>query len=331
MAFVTPPPTARAAERPNIVFILADDLGCMDLGVCGNPFYRTPNLDRLAREGMRFSDAYAASPVCSPTRASILTGRYPARLHLTNITQGLPQGNTPLRDAESLPALPLEETTLAEVLRANGYLCGCFGKWHLGADRAHWPDRRGFERADPGRDDEDDGDPGRHAAATAATDDPKQIQELTDRAEAFLAEAAAQGDRPFFLYLAHFAVHVPIQARPEITARYAAEWSAAEQRRRSPAYAAMVEELDAGVGRLLAQLESTAGRAGKRKTGPWRSRRDRRCPRRGGGRTHPPTARTRASSSRAAGCRGNPAGARRLQSGRPPGCPSGRAQRRPAR
>src|SRR5947209_8927957 len=134
---------ASAARKPNIVFILADDLGYMDIGA-NNPktFYETPNLNRLAAQGMRFTDGYAACPVCSPTRASILTGKYPARLQLTDYIGGRRTGK--LLPAEYLDHLPLEEVTLAEALKEAGYRTAIMGKWHLGA-RPYLPEAQGFE------------------------------------------------------------------------------------------------------------------------------------------------------------------------------------------
>ena len=140
---------AAASERPNFLFILVDDLGWADVGVNGSTFYETPSIDGLASRGMRFTDGYVASPMCSPTRASIMTGKHPARLHMTNWI-GAPQPeeynwNTILRSAPYNEALPLEEVTLAESLQAAGYETVIFGKWHLGKNEVYWPENQGFE------------------------------------------------------------------------------------------------------------------------------------------------------------------------------------------
>ena len=137
-------------SRPNVVFILADDLGWSQIGCYGSRFYQTPHIDRLAAQGMRFTDAYAACPVCSPTRASIMTGKYPARLHLTDFIAG---GNFPherLKQPAWQKFLPLEEVTLGELFKSQGYATASFGKWHLSIAKKppeslpYNPDRQGF-------------------------------------------------------------------------------------------------------------------------------------------------------------------------------------------
>ena len=238
--------SAQSNRPPNIILILADDLGWMDTSIYGSRFYETPNIDRLGLEGMRFTDGYAGSPVCSPTRASVLTGQYPARLHLTNITQEPQRNNPQLLQPESLKALPLDVLTIPKALHQAGYVSASFGKWHLGDDRAHWPDRQGFDIGDPvvpppcGKEEPD------HMC------DPKAIAHLTDQACDFMEK---NRERPFFLYLAHYAVHLPIEARRELIAHYQAKVDPNNPQHNAD-YAAMVGELDRGVGRLLSQLDS---------------------------------------------------------------------------
>jgi len=129
-------------QKPNFVFILIDDLGWMDVGYNGSRFYETPNIDRLAAEGMQFTNAYAACPVCSPTRASIMTGKYPARLNITDWIGGGQKGM--LLPAEYEHQLPLEEVTISEALQQAGYATGFIGKWHLG-DKGFYPQDQGFD------------------------------------------------------------------------------------------------------------------------------------------------------------------------------------------
>ena len=138
--------TAATGRPPNILFILADDLGWKDLGCQGSTFYETPNIDRLAAEGMRFTQAYAACPVCSPTRASLMTGKYPARLHLTDFLPGeKARPNQKLLGPSIIQNLPIDELTLPEALKRGGYVTGIIGKWHLGANAAHYPTSYGFD------------------------------------------------------------------------------------------------------------------------------------------------------------------------------------------
>ena len=265
-------------RAPNFVFFLVDDLGWKDLGVYGSTFHLTPNIDALAASGMRFTQAYAASPVCSPTRASLLTGKHPARLDITDWIGGSQRGN--LLPAEYLHHLPQEEVTLAEVLKGAGYATGYFGKWHLG-DAPDLPESQGFDVNVGGT---GAGQPASYFYPYRAPDgrDPywdvpglgggSEGEYLTDRltSEA-LAFIQAHRDGPFLLYLAHYAVHTPVQSKPGLEARYAArrdslpapagprtemEHARATTRlvQDDPAYAGMVQSVDESVGRILTRL-----------------------------------------------------------------------------
>ena len=206
--------------HPNIVFFLVDDLGWTDVGCFNSSFYDTPNVDRLAGEGVRFTNAYAACHVCSPTRASIMTGKYPARLGLTDWLPG--RKDFPfqeLNNAEIHPHLPSQETTIAEALKLHGYQTMHIGKWHLGED-PHGPLQQGFDQRTPNW---NKGWPrsGYHAPFRLDGLPDREGEYLTDRltdeAETFIE---ANRDRPFFLYLSHFAVHDPIQGRKDLVEKY---------------------------------------------------------------------------------------------------------------
>ncbi|MEA3208005.1 MAG: arylsulfatase [Chthoniobacter sp.] len=228
---------ARSADPvpPNIVFILADDLGINDLACYGREDHHTPNLDRLAEEGMRFTTAYAAQPLCSPTRAAILTGKTPARLRLTTFLPGRPDAPSQrLLQAKTVPALPLDEKTIAELLKPAGYVTGCFGKWHLGGPGLG-PKEQGFDWAVAGI----------PVTTPSATEGGKGEYALTEAAEQFIDAAK---DRPFFLYLAHDSPHVPLAAKPELIEKYPDAFN--------PIYAAMIETLDDSVGRIMAKLDA---------------------------------------------------------------------------
>jgi arylsulfatase A-like enzyme len=251
-------PSVRA---PNFIFILADDLGYMDIGA-NNPktFYATPNIDLIARQGMRFTAGYAACPVCSPTRASILTGKYPVRTRVTNFLVGN-------RAGQFLPApmadhLALEEVTLAERLRDAGYTNFFAGKWHLG-DGEFSPNAQGFGPQLAGN--KQFYYPTSPAPPPDRKDDPKTTDHIADEAVRFIA---ANKDRPFFAYLPFLAVHIPIGAKPELLEKYRQKQAAAppdqwgqeegrkvRQVQNHAAYAAMLEQLDAAVGRVLAVLD----------------------------------------------------------------------------
>lgn len=274
----------RRVSRPNIVLILIDDLGWRDLGCFGSGFYETPNLDRLAGAGMRFTDAYATSPVCSPTRASILTGKYPATVGVTNWIGGHARGK--LIDAPYIDHLPLSEISLARALREAGYATWHVGKWHLGS-RPYYPENHGFEvnigGCSWGHPRQGYFSPWGIETLTDAPTGAYLTDYLTDEAIRLIRNN--QG-RPFFLNLWHYAVHTPIQAKEAYIEKY--RQKAQEMgldrvqvleegepfpcehkkhlrvvRRRiqsDPAYAAMVEILDENIGRLWRAIDE-AGQA----------------------------------------------------------------------
>lgn len=255
---------AAAAPKPNFIFFLIDDLGRNDLGCYGSKFYRTPNLDRMASQGMKFSDAYAACPVCSPTRASIMTGKYPARLHLTDWLPG--RGDLPaqrLARPQINQQLPLDEVTIAERLKAAGYVTAHVGKWHLGGEGFE-PQKQGFDINIAG---DHTGTPMSYFApfggkskdgkqrAMRGLEQAKDGEYLTDRltteAEKIIA---ANKDKPFFLYFAHYAVHTPLKAKADYIAKYPQVAGKAGQQTNA-IYAAMMESMDESVGRILKQLD----------------------------------------------------------------------------
>jgi arylsulfatase A-like enzyme len=250
---------AADASRPNVVLIMMDDLGATDLGCTGSKYYQTPGIDRLAAQGMRFTQAYASCPVCSPTRAALLTGLYPARLHLTDFIPGeVDHRKHKLLRPEFHQQLPLETVTIAERLKDAGYVTAAIGKWHLGA-AGFEPQRHGFDIAMGGF---ERGSvqshfapylkEGRQLPGLENPPDGEFITErLTSEAEKFLENQHA--DRPFFLYLAHYAVHTPIQAQPDAIARYRAIKPSGLQR--NPVFAGLVDAMDQSVGRVLAKLE----------------------------------------------------------------------------
>jgi len=254
-------PTAR---RLNFVFVLMDDLGQRDVGCFGSTFYETPSIDRLAAEGMRFTSGYAACPVCSPTRASIMAGKYPARLNITNFIAGMKSGK--LVPPEYRKELPLEEFTVGEALKDGGYTTCFIGKWHLGGPE-YYPDKQGFQTTvavaagcggyfSPYKNFLKDTPPGEYLT-----------DRLTDESLKFIDAAKGQ---PFFLYLSHYAVHIPLQAKKDLAAKYAAKAAQlppveakfipegnvkARQVQDHPVYAAMVQSMDESVGRIMKKLE----------------------------------------------------------------------------
>ncbi len=217
--------TAQQSKRPNIVFFLVDDLGWADLGCYGSQFYDTPNIDHFAREGVKFTNAYAACHVCSPTRSSILTGKYPARNKMTDWIRG--RRDFPFQRYLNVPTgqfLPFEEITIAETLRKHGYATGAVGKWHLGKAPST-PDAHGFDWHIPRN--WNGGAPNRTFYAPYGLEGLEDAPEgeylsdrLTDEALGFIEK---NRDHPFFLYFAHFAVHDPIHGRPDLVEKYEAK------------------------------------------------------------------------------------------------------------
>ena len=238
---------------PNIVFILIDDLGWADLGCYGSRFYQTPQIDALAAQGMRFTDAYAACPVCSPTRACFLTGQYPARLNLTDWIPGHNRSDVRLLVPQFNQQLPLDCTTIAEMLKPAGYVSASIGKWHLGTEQ-FYPDKQGFDVTfGPSH----KGQPKSYfyPYTTPAVPDGAKGEYLTDRlTDQAIKFIQANRQRPFFLYLSHYAVHTPLQAKPDKVARYRA-LAKPDAAQNNAAYAAMIESVDESVGRIIATLD----------------------------------------------------------------------------
>lgn len=237
-------------KKPNIVFILADDLGWADLPVYGNSFNEAPNLDKLASEGMRFTNAYAACPVCSPTRASIMSGQYPARVGVIDFIPGhwrpyeeviVPQNRTQY--------LPSEIVTIGETMKSAGYATGYFGKWHLGEDSGHHPLNQGFDKANVGQ------------GYYNVKFNPPRSHDPSERHSELLADFGEEfidmnKDKPFFLFLAYFDVHVQLDADRDVIDKYLQK-PKVDGYPCNAVYAAMVEHLDRSVGRILAKLKET--------------------------------------------------------------------------
>jgi len=246
-----------SVQQPNIVFILADDLGWTDLGCYGNKFNETPNIDKLAENGIRFTQAYAACPVCSPTRASILTGKYPARLQLTNYIKGeRTDENSPVLPANWKPYLEGTETTLPELLKTKGYITGMVGKWHLGNEEEQTPWSQGFDFSRMiGKNGLDYYNYSifLDSYKTEFTDNGKEY--LTDKLTEYGVEFIQKNKgKPFFLYLTYSAPHVFIVPRGDKLRKYFFKYGQSEEKF-NPYYAAMVESLDDGVGRIIQILK----------------------------------------------------------------------------
>jgi arylsulfatase A len=257
--------------RPNIIFLLADDLGWADLGCYGNTFHETPNLDKLATQGVRFTHAYAACAVCSPTRASIMTGQYPVRLPITDWIPGVVFPYAKLQTAKMRYEVPLSVELLPEILKKNGYATFHVGKWHLGETEEFWPLKRGFDVNFGGH---SKGQPGSYFYPY------KNVTPQADYSVKFLPEGGKEGDyltdfltdqalkliekqalkkEPFFLNMSYYQVHTPLQGKPEYVKKYEAKkdnlfGSAAGLTKPNTTYAAMIQSMDESVGRILEKL-----------------------------------------------------------------------------
>ncbi|MEZ5010997.1 MAG: sulfatase-like hydrolase/transferase [Bacteroidales bacterium] len=256
--------------RPNFVFFLVDDLGWKDLAVYGSEFYETPNLDRLASSGLLFTDAYASCPVCSPTRASIMTGQYPARMNITDWIPGDDPADRYLVGTSDRDRLPLEEVTLAEALKEAGYNTFFAGKWHLG-DKGYYPEDQGFDINIGGH--HMGHPPGGYYSPynNPVLKDGPDGEYLTDRlgdeSVKFIKES---GREPFFLYLSFYTVHTPIQASLKYIDHFKAilgenmsadpglveEGNAVTVTRQvNPDYASMVASMDENVGKVIRAID----------------------------------------------------------------------------
>ena len=280
IAFAATTSNAQAiADKPNVVVVFVDDLGWTDLSRYGSTFHETPNIDQLAGQGVMFTSAYASCSVCSPTRASLLTGKYPQRVGFTDyLSPGKPSG---ANSAET--HLPASETTIGEAFQQAGYRTGYIGKWHVGSIKIGMPKQHGFDwqmaTAKHGLPasyffpfkgekpsvadvpDLEDGKPGDYLTDS-----------LTDKGIGFIRETVKEGKKPFFLVLGHYVVHTPMQAPKKLVEKYEAKkermygttplkWrperlnQKVPLRQQNPTYAAMLENLDTNVGKVIDALE----------------------------------------------------------------------------
>ena len=271
--------TAADTRKPNVVIVFVDDLGWTDLSCYGSTFHETPNIDGLANQGAMFTRAYASCCVCSPTRASLLTGKYPQRVGFTDFLN--PGRRTGPNSAET--HLPASETTIGEVFQQAGYRTGYIGKWHVGSEKIGMPKQHGFDwqiatakhglpasyfypyksKRPSAADvpDLEDGKPGDYLTDV-----------LTEKGIGFIRETVKEGKKPFFLILGHYAVHTPIQAPKKLVEKYKAKKERmygqtplkmrperlnqkVPLRQQNPTYAAMLENLDTNVGKVIGALE----------------------------------------------------------------------------
>jgi arylsulfatase A-like enzyme len=264
--------TSKEKNRPNILFILVDDMGWTGPGCYGSDLHETPNIDRLATEGVRFDQAYAASPVCTPTRASIMTGKHPARLNMTIWHEAAVErlhnkGDKPLAPPITETSLALEHVTLAEILRNEGYQTAHVGKWHLG-DAEHYPETQGFDVNIGGtlwgapftywypyHGERTTGEGDREHRYVPALPFGHEGEYLTDRlTDEALDLLERMYEKSFFLHMSYHNPHTPVEGKPELVEYYRNKIKEGMDHTNAR-YAAMVHTLDENVGRLLAKLE----------------------------------------------------------------------------
>jgi len=293
---LTPLLLSAQVSKPNVIFILADDLGWADIGVNGSTFYETPNIDRLAAEGMNFTNGYATSPVSSPSRVSIMTGKYPANHKITDWIAGYQDGlsKAQLSDYKMIAPvfphnMPLEETTIANAFKENGYNTYFLGKWHCAHDSTYYPQHQGFDvniggwlKGGPNGDSKSGRgyySPYNNPQMTDGPENEYLTDRLTDDAIKLIEDSSSE---PFFLYLSYYVVHTPIQPKPEKVGYYREkaqrlgldtlptfstdfEWYNSHPQpkwhwkerllQNSPEYAALIEIIDENIGRLLVELK----------------------------------------------------------------------------
>lgn len=243
-------------RQPNFIVFFIDDMGSADLACYGNTFNQTPNIDQLAQKGVKFTNAYSACTVCSPSRAALMTGKYPAKLHITDWIAGHEKTNPKLLIPDWQKFLPQSEKTVAEYLKENGYVNWHVGKWHLGEGEEFYPLNQGFDINIGGS---NWGHPKKGFFAPyqmPLLTEGEKGEYLTDRLtnEAIKLIENHNENVPFFLNLAHYAVHSPVQAKAEKIEKYK-KLLVSPDKQKNPAYAAMIESLDEGIGRVISTLE----------------------------------------------------------------------------
>lgn len=250
-------------QKPNVVFILVDDMGWKDLGCYGSDYHQTPNIDNFANNAVKFTDGYSACTVSSPTRAAIMTGKYPAKTHITDWIEGYKMPNAKLQIPDWTMYLPLEEVTMAEVFKSAGYVTAHFGKWHLGEDEKYWPENQGFDiniggwrRGQPNKDPKLGSNgyfsPYGNPRIKNGTEGEYLTERLANEACNFIDKTKSE---PFFLNLWFYNVHTPLQAKQDKIDKYKAIVDSTKLQK-NPTYAAMVEHVDDAVGKVIAKLKS---------------------------------------------------------------------------